>query len=108
MAPIVKMKDLYRLSNEVPLNKTKFFQNDQFYPNGTCFSNKNIDVNESSGQIVLPNGQCFELGRGGYAAFDMTKDQKIAICRGTLTSNKAFQTAIKNNRGFPGSITIFT
>ena len=102
------MKDLFQLSNEVPLNKTEFFQDDQIYPNRLCFSNTNIDVNESSGQIVLDNGQRFQLGLGGYAAFDMIKDQKIAICRGTLTSNKAFETAIRNNRGFPGSITIFT
>ena len=108
IAPVVRIGELNELANEKPLNKTDFFKDDPVCANKTCFSNNNIEVKESSGQIVLLNGQSYTLGLGGYAAFDMTKNQKIAICRGTLRSNNTFNTAIKRNKVYSGNITIFT
>jgi len=107
IAPVVGIQDLFRSTNDVRINKTDFFE-EKLFANTTCFSEKNIDIKQSSGQIVLLNGQCYTLGLGGFAAFNMTKDQKIAICHGNIKKTKTFNTAIKNNKVYPGNITVFT
>jgi len=108
IAPPVSNQQLFKQYDDLIFNKTDYFREDPYNKNTSCFSNYNIEVKPSSGQIVLPNGHCFNIGLGGYAVFNMSVNQKIAVCHGTQLTNKQFQKAIEKKKVFSGNIIVFT
>jgi len=108
IAPPVSNQQLFKRYDDLEFNKTDYFREDPHSKNTSCFSNYNIEVKPSSGQIVLPNGHCFNIGLGGFAVFNMSVDQKIAVCHGTQLTNKQFQKAIEKKKVFSGNIIVFT